>query len=62
MSGEVQRLSDAWREVHNLAPGHLAKMEFRLAEQGGDSIETTKSGLSLKINHVMSTISFLDGK
>ena len=46
MSGEVQRLSNAWREVHNLAPGHLAKMEFRLAEQGGDSIETTKSGLS----------------
>ena len=57
MSGEVQRLSNAWREVHNLAPGHLAEMEFRLAEQGGDSVETTKSGLSLKINYVYELIS-----
>ena len=55
MSGEVRRLSDAWREVRSLAPGHLAKMEFRLAEQGGDSIETTKSGLSFKFDHVVVT-------
>ena len=33
LSGEVQRLSDAWREVQKLVPGHLTKVEFRLAEQ-----------------------------
>ena len=50
---EVQRLSDAWREVHKSAPGHLAKMEFRLAEQGRNSIENLNSGLSFKIVHIM---------
>ena len=48
MSGEVQRLSNAWREVHNLAPGHLAKMEFRLAEQGGNLMENIKSSLTFQ--------------
>ena len=33
LSAEVQRLSDVWREIQKSAPGHLAKVEFRLGEQ-----------------------------
>ena len=33
LSSEVRRLSDAWQEVQMLSPGHLVKVEFRLAEQ-----------------------------